>query len=65
MGISVGAEERGPRLSSDRDDGIYRLAVTVLKKNLKFGHFIFAVVQGRRRNAQKIVIHVQSCCFAN
>ena len=38
-GIYVGAEERGPRPSSDRGVRIYRLAVPVLKKNLKFGHF--------------------------
>ena len=33
------------------------------KKNLKFGHFMY--VQGRQRNVQKSIIHVQSCCFAN
>ena len=30
-GILVGAEERGPRPSLERDGGIYRLAVPVLK----------------------------------
>ena len=30
-GILVGAEERGPSPRSDRDGGIYRLAVPVLK----------------------------------
>ena len=40
MGIYVGAEEREVRLSSDRDGRVYRLAVPVLKKNLKFGHFM-------------------------
>ena len=28
-------------------------------------HFHVVVVQGRQRNAQKSVMHVQSCCFAN
>ena len=31
-GIYVGAEERGPRPSLDRDGRIYRLAIPVLKK---------------------------------
>ena len=28
-------------------------------------HFHIVVVQGRQRNIQKSVMHVQSCCFAN
>jgi len=59
-GILIGAEERGPRPSSDRDGRIYRLAVPVLKKtkNLSF-HVV--VVHGQ----QKRVMHVQSCCFVH
>ena len=32
---------------------------------LKMCSFHVAVVQGRQRNVQKRVLHVQSCCFAN
>ena len=36
------------------------------KKNLKFGHFTSKWFRdGRQRNVQKSVMHVQSCCFAN
>ena len=64
-GIYVGAEERGPQPSSDRDGRINRLAAPVLKK-LKIWPFHVAVVQlGRRGNVQKSVMQVQSCCFAN
>ena len=34
-------------------------------KNLKYWSFHVVVVQGRQRNLQKRVMHVQSCCFAN
>ena len=34
------------------------------KKNLKIWSFQVVVVQGRQRNVQKIVMNVQSCCFA-
>ena len=36
----VGAEEKGPRPSSDRDGRIHRLAVPGPQVNLKFGHLI-------------------------
>ena len=35
------------------------------QKKLKISSFHDVVVQGRQRNVQKIVMHVQSCCFAN
>ena len=63
-GIYVGAEERGPHPSSERDGRIYRLAVPVLK-NLKLWSFHVVVVQGRKRNVPKSLMHVQRCCFAN
>ena len=34
-------------------------------KQLKIWSFHVVVVQGRQRNVQKSVMHVQSCCFAN
>ena len=34
-------------------------------KKLKIWSFHVVVVQGRLRNVQKSVMHVQSCCFAN
>ena len=34
-------------------------------KKLKIWSFHVVVVQGRQRNVQKSVMHVQSCCFAN
>ena len=34
-------------------------------KNLKYLSFHVVVVQGRQRNLQKRVMHVQSCYFAN
>ena len=52
-------------MSSHRDGRVYRLAVPVLKKKLKIWSFHVVVVQGRQRNVQKSVMHVQSCCFAN
>ena len=55
----VGAEEKGPRPSSDRDGRIYRLARSQV--NLKFGLFM----QGWQRIVQKSVVHVQNCCFAH
>ena len=49
----------------ERDGRIYRLAVPVLKKNLKFGHVNWVVVVlGRQRNVQKSEMYVRSCCFA-
>ena len=33
-------------------------------KKLKIWSFHVVVVQGRQRNVQKSVMHVQSCCFA-
>ena len=32
--------------------------------NREIRHFHFVVVQGRQRNLQINVVHVQSCCFA-
>ena len=61
----------GPYPSADRDDRIYRLAVPVSKKknnnnnNNKIWSFHVVVVQGRQRNVQKSVMHVQSCFFPN
>ena len=52
-GIYVGAEERGPRQSSDRDAKIYCLAVPVLKKTLKFGHFMSWSCSGGREMYKK------------
>ena len=34
-------------------------------KKLKIWPFHVVVVQGRQRNVQISVMHVQSCCFAN
>ena len=34
-------------------------------KKLKIWSFQVVIVQGRQRNVQKGVMHVQSCCFAN
>ena len=50
-GISVRTEERGPRLSSDRDGRIYRLPIPVLKI-LEIWSFHVVVVQRRQRNVQ-------------
>ena len=33
-------------------------------ENVKLGRFV-VLEQRRRRNVQKSVVHVQSCCFAN
>ena len=41
------------------------VAVPVLEKKLKIWSFHVVVVQGRQRNVEKSVMHVQSCCFAN
>ena len=60
----VGAEERGPRPSSDRDGRIYRLAVPYSSK-LKMWSFHVIVVQGRQRKVQKNVMHMQGCCLAH
>ena len=63
-GIYVGAEERGrARVQTDIVEFI-ALPFPPLKKNLKIWSFQVVVVQGRQRNVQKIVMHVQSCCFA-
>ena len=35
------------------------------KKQLNIWSFHVVVAQGRQRNVQKSVMHVQSCCFAN
>ena len=35
------------------------------QKELKISSFQVVVMQGRQRNVQKSVMHVQSCCFAN
>ena len=34
-------------------------------KKLKMLSFHLVVVQGRQKNVQTIVMHVQSCCFVN
>ena len=62
QGIYVGAEERRPRPSSDRDRGIYRLVVPSSKQIWTL-HVV--IVQGRQKQRTRSVMHVQSCCFAN
>ena len=60
----VGAEERGPRTSSDRDGRIIASPFPFSSK-IKIWPFHVVIVQGQQRNEQKSVMHVQSCCCAH
>ena len=42
---------------------VYAVYLDTCGRGLRKFHLV--VVQGRRRNLQKSVMHVQSCCFAN
>ena len=52
-----------PHSSLDREKNIrHRLFTSSIKFAIR--HFHVIIVQGRQRNVQKSVMHVQSCCFA-
>ena len=61
--ISLELISWGPHSSLEREKEIRRpLFMSSIK--LAIRHFHVVVVQGRWRNVQKSVMHVQSCCFA-
>ena len=53
-----------PNSSSEREIKFRRCLFTSSIK-LEIRHFHVVVVQKRKRNVQKSVMHVRSCCFAN
>ena len=61
--ISLELISWGPHSSLEREKEIRRRLFTSSIK-LAIRHFHVVVVQGRWRNVQKSVKHVQSCCFA-
>ena len=53
-----------PHSSLDREKNIrHRLFTSSIKFAIR--HFHVVIVQGRQRNVQKSVMHVQSCCLLN
>ena len=55
---------KGPNSSSEREIKFRRcLFTTSVKREMR--HFHVVVVQKRKRNVQKSVMHVRSCCCAN
>ena len=61
--ISLELISWGPHSSLGREKEIRRRLFTSSIKHA-IRHFHVVVVQGRKRNVQKSVMHVQSCCFA-
>ena len=61
--ISLDLISWGPHLSLERERKfLRRLFTSSIKREIR--HFHVVVMQQRRRNVQKGVMHVQTCCFA-
>ena len=58
---SSGVGSKGLYLSSEKENRCLTFTSSIKREITQF-HLV--VVQGRQRNVQKSVIHVQSCCFA-
>ena len=61
-----GLNPTGPSLSLEKEKENFCVMLTQsIKRASEIGKFHGAVVQQRLRNVQKIVMHKQSCSFAN
>ena len=59
--ISSGVNCKGLYLSSEKENRCLTFTSSIKREITQF-HLV--VVQGRQRNVQKSLMHVQSCCFA-
>ena len=63
--ISLELNSKGLYWGSGKENQSCCLVFPRPRQNVKSGRFQAVVVQRRQRNAQKSLMHVQSCCFSN